>query len=389
VSEQRKLAEADREKISHLLNTQSLENINLGLSLFEQTADVEDIQQIFTQQMLDKLICQREPLHQARNIISKCPITSDLFVVTLSRYGQLELSDAVAENLSKLEGPLCLDSLTGLSDTAAEFLSRHKGESLSLGKLTELSDVAAESLSKYEGNLSIGLDNLPESAAAILGKLTKKIAERFLADPDSVYLWGFTAVEDDAAESLGKHEGELQLNGLTSLSDVAAESLSKHEGELQLNGLTSLSDVAAESLSKHEGILDLSGLREISQAAAQYLSRLDYPNLHINTWLKYSLPLESRHWLLTPEDRFEEYLQSKGKRNTQQRRNLMELVCSRHEHFDADTLIDQLPRKGNAGYVSRPTVYRTLAEFVDAGLLHKFQLDGRAVYERISRNSTS
>ncbi len=366
MSEQRKLAEADREKISHLLNTQSLENINLGLSLFEQTADVEDIQQIFTQQMLDKLICQREPLHQARNIISKCPITSDLFVVTLSRYGQLELSDAAAENLSKLEGPLCLDSLTGLSDTAAEFLSRHKGESLSLGKLTELSDVAAESLSKYEGNLSIGLDNLPESAAAILGKLTKKIAERFLADPDSVYLWGFTAVEDDAAESLGKHEGELQLNGLTSLSDVAAE-----------------------SLSKHEGILDLSGLREISQAAAQYLSRLDYPNLHINTWLKYSLPLESRHWLLTPEDRFEEYLQSKGKRNTQQRRNLMELVCSRHEHFDADTLIDQLPRKGNAGYVSRPTVYRTLAEFVDAGLLHKFQLDGRAVYERISRNSTS
>jgi len=60
----------------------------------------------------------------------------------------------------------------------------------------------------------------------------------------------------------------------------------------------------------------------------------------------------------------------------------MELVCSRHEHFDADTLIDQLPRKGNAGYVSRPTVYRTLAEFVDAGLLHKFQLDGRAVYDR-------
>ena len=168
MSEQRKLAEADREKISHLLNTQSLENINLGLSLFEQTADVEDIQQIFTQQMLDKLICQREPLHQARNIISKCPITSDLFVVTLSRYGQLELSDAAAENLSKLEGPLCLDSLTGLSDTAAEFLSRHKGKSLSLGKLTELSDVAAESLSKYEGNLSIGLDNLPESAVEIL-----------------------------------------------------------------------------------------------------------------------------------------------------------------------------------------------------------------------------
>ena len=89
---------------------------------------------------------------------------------------------------------------------------------------------------------------------------------------------------------------------------------------------------------------------------------------------------------LTPEERFEEYLQSKGMRNTQQRRNLMQLVYSRHEHFDADTLIEQLPRKGNTGYVSRPTVYRTLAEFVDAGLLRKFELDGRAVYEHQSED---
>jgi Fur family ferric uptake transcriptional regulator len=31
--------------------------------------------------------------------------------------------------------------------------------------------------------------------------------------------------------------------------------------------------------------------------------------------------------------------------------------------------------------VSRPTVYRTLAELVDAGLLRKMDLGGRAVYE--------
>ncbi len=31
--------------------------------------------------------------------------------------------------------------------------------------------------------------------------------------------------------------------------------------------------------------------------------------------------------------------------------------------------------------VSRPTVYRTLSEMVDAGLLHKMELAGRAVYE--------
>ena len=84
---------------------------------------------------------------------------------------------------------------------------------------------------------------------------------------------------------------------------------------------------------------------------------------------------------LTPLKRFEEYLQSRGMRNTEQRRILVEHIFSHHQHFDADQLIVELPRKGQPGYVSRPTVYRTLGEFVDAGLLRKFELDGRAVYE--------
>lgn len=84
---------------------------------------------------------------------------------------------------------------------------------------------------------------------------------------------------------------------------------------------------------------------------------------------------------LSPEQRFEEYLQSRGLRQTEQRRFLVERVFSQHEHFDADALMDQLPRKGQDNYVSRPTVYRTLKEFVDAGLLRSFQLEGRTVYE--------
>jgi Fur family ferric uptake transcriptional regulator len=84
---------------------------------------------------------------------------------------------------------------------------------------------------------------------------------------------------------------------------------------------------------------------------------------------------------LTPLERFEEYLQSRGMRNTEQRRILIDHIFSHHQHFDADQLIAQLPAKGQPGYVSRPTVYRTLAEFVDAGLLRKFELNGRAVYE--------
>ena len=84
---------------------------------------------------------------------------------------------------------------------------------------------------------------------------------------------------------------------------------------------------------------------------------------------------------LSPVERFEEYLQSRGMRNTDQRRSLVQHVFSHHDHFDADNLIEQLPKKGEPGYVSRPTVYRTLNEFVDAGLLRRFELAGRAVYE--------
>ncbi len=89
---------------------------------------------------------------------------------------------------------------------------------------------------------------------------------------------------------------------------------------------------------------------------------------------------------LTPLQRFEEFLQSRGKRVTQQRRIIVQQVASRHEHFDADQLVDDLAKAEAADAkrgekVSRPTVYRTLSEMVDAGLLRKMSLNGRAVYE--------
>jgi Fur family ferric uptake transcriptional regulator len=84
---------------------------------------------------------------------------------------------------------------------------------------------------------------------------------------------------------------------------------------------------------------------------------------------------------LSPQERFDEYLQSRAMRNTKQRRQIVESVFSHHEHFDADTLIEQMSSKNNSGKVSRPTVYRTLRELVDAGLLRKFELEGRDVFE--------
>ncbi len=84
---------------------------------------------------------------------------------------------------------------------------------------------------------------------------------------------------------------------------------------------------------------------------------------------------------LTPQQRFEEYLQLHGKRFTQQRRVLIDVVFSQHEHFDAEELLATLAQTAGQGKVSRPTVYRGLSELVEAGLLKKMVLDGRAVYE--------
>lgn len=84
---------------------------------------------------------------------------------------------------------------------------------------------------------------------------------------------------------------------------------------------------------------------------------------------------------LTPLARFEEFLQSRGKRVTQQRRTIVERVFSHHDHFDADDLIEQLRQSSDDRAVSRPTVYRTLSELVDAGLLRKMMLHERSVYE--------
>jgi len=84
---------------------------------------------------------------------------------------------------------------------------------------------------------------------------------------------------------------------------------------------------------------------------------------------------------LSPRERFEEFLQSKGKRITEQRRILVDEVFKRHDHFDAEDLILHLSKVADARRVSRPTVYRTLSELVDAGLLRSMNLSGRTVYE--------
>ncbi len=67
-------------------------------------------------------------------------------------------------------------------------------------------------------------------------------------------------------------------------------------------------------------------------------------------------------------------------RNTRQRDLILQLVVAEQGPFDAEQLLVKLPSSGSRSRVSRPTVYRTLSELVDAGLVRKFELNGRSLY---------
>jgi Fur family transcriptional regulator, ferric uptake regulator len=94
-----------------------------------------------------------------------------------------------------------------------------------------------------------------------------------------------------------------------------------------------------------------------------------------------SYSLRSIRVQLPPAERFSQFLQSAGKRITQQKRLIVEQVFSHHDHFDAEELLDHLRPLMADRKLSRPTVYRTLSELVDAGMLRTMVLGGRSVYE--------
>jgi Fur family ferric uptake transcriptional regulator len=82
-----------------------------------------------------------------------------------------------------------------------------------------------------------------------------------------------------------------------------------------------------------------------------------------------------------PLERFQTFLERGGKRLTAQRRQILEQVFSHHDHFDAEELLEHLRPLLAQRQLSRPTVYRTLGELVEAGLLRTMTLGGRSVYE--------
>lgn len=94
-----------------------------------------------------------------------------------------------------------------------------------------------------------------------------------------------------------------------------------------------------------------------------------------------SFSLESVDVKVKPAQRFAQFLDARGKRLTKQRRLIVEMVFSHHDHFNVEELIDHLHGLIAARRVSRPTIYRTLGELVEAGMLRSMTLGGRSVYE--------
>ena len=83
----------------------------------------------------------------------------------------------------------------------------------------------------------------------------------------------------------------------------------------------------------------------------------------------------------TPEEKFREYLASrpKPKRFTEPQREIVQFIFERHSHFNADQLCEEMKQAGFR--VSRPTIYRTLAKLVDAGLLRSLETGPTKYYE--------
>ena len=98
--------------------------------------------------------------------------------------------------------------------------------------------------------------------------LTKEIAEEWIVDEDSHDLGEFEAIDDAAAESLGKHEGNLYLSGLTELSDVVARFMAGRKGRLSL-GIRQINDNLASYFANHVGLLELNQLQSITSDTAK------------------------------------------------------------------------------------------------------------------------
>ena len=82
------------------------------------------------------------------------------------------------------------------------------------------------------------------------------------------------------------------------------------------------------------------------------------------------------------KDKFESYLKSKELKLTRPRKIILETVVDTDEHFDAESIYDQIKEKHKG--VSKATVYRTIPLLIDAGLIrHAMRENFTDMYELV------
>ena len=93
--------------------------------------------------------------------------------------------------------------------------------------------------------------------------------------------------------------------------------------------------------------------------------------------------LEMQEVTVSPVEKFREFLSTRSKRLTQERETIVREIFADHEHFDSDQIVSRLTQPGrDGGRVSRATVYRTLRELENAGLIRRVaRSNDREVYE--------
>lgn len=89
--------------------------------------------------------------------------------------------------------------------------------------------------------------------------------------------------------------------------------------------------------------------------------------------------------MLSEEDKFKEYLESKNLKFTPERQAILSRVFANPKHFEADELLVDL--RLNKLRISKATIYRTLSLLVKSGLLREVIFGERhAHYEQVYGN---
>lgn len=82
-----------------------------------------------------------------------------------------------------------------------------------------------------------------------------------------------------------------------------------------------------------------------------------------------------------PHDIFAEFLEKNDGRYTKTKRLIAEEIFNLSDHFEVDSFIQHVKAKTNS--ISRATMYRTIKQLLDAGLLQKISTrEGKVFYEQ-------